>query len=58
MQDSATVKSQTFEMKIGKTTFIVTEEISPNARETVDEKLHKIMSRNINNYNDGSIQNG
>jgi len=58
MPDSATVKSQTFEMKIGKTTFIVTEEISPNARETVNEKLYKIMSRNINNYNDGSIQNG
>ena len=58
MQDSATVKSQTFEMKIGKTTFIVTEEISPNARETVDEKLYKIMNRNINNCNEGSVQNG
>jgi hypothetical protein len=58
MQNSATVKSQTFEMKIGKTTFIVTEELSPEARETVNEKLHRIMSRNVNNYNEGSIQNG
>jgi len=57
MPDSATVKSQTFEMKIGKTTFIVTEELSPNARETVDEKLYKIMNRNINNYNEESVQN-
>ena len=49
MTESAPIKSQTFEMKIGKTTFIVTEELSQEARETVDDKLLKIMSRNINN---------
>ena len=48
MQGTTPIK-QTFEMKIGKTTFIVTEELSQEARETVDEKLLKIMSRNINN---------
>ena len=50
MPKTARIKSQTFEIKIGKTTFIVTEELSQNARETIDEKLLKIMSRNINDY--------
>ena len=35
------------ESKIGKTLFIVTEKCSPNARETIDEKLLKIMSRHV-----------
>jgi len=35
------------EVKIGNTRYIVTEKCSPNARETIDEKLLKIMSRHI-----------
>ena len=35
------------ERKIGKTNFIITETCSPNARETIDEKLLKIMSRHV-----------
>jgi len=37
----------TSESRIGKTLFIVTEKCSPDARETIDEKLLKIMSRHV-----------
>ena len=35
------------ERQIGNTLFIITEKCSPTARETVDEKLLKIMSRHL-----------
>lgn len=37
----------TIEKKIGTTTYILTSECSPNATETLSQKLERILTRNV-----------
>ena len=47
MENTATVRSRTSEMKIGKTVYIVTTHYNENGRENAEEKLFRIVSDHI-----------
>ena len=50
MENSTAIYSRTSEMIIGKCTYVVTTHFNPNGRETVEDKLFRVVSERVSEH--------